>query len=506
MDRTFQKFLRSGIDLSPLGVERREENTPYFCTPKGASIFGWAGVDGIHFCFVRGFGGTVFAVSPMNGAPDFVHPLASSFADFLRLLLACGDAAALEQAWMWDDGQFTAFLREVPPTAARQAALSAIAEKMRLTPMPHPWAYIRGLQAAFDYGKIKYTEDPDADPAAVPSAAEWKVFFDGGFWGHHGRGRAGTEIELDRQFDWGGRRWLVPAVYACAKGAVLDLCMRVPAEEIRRFREKRDLDPESDACEDLSPERQLQIEADYPFGFDPILRLTVNGKALQAAHGRTAVFVPGGPDGEMSEAKWVADHYGLDTSCGWLICRFAFPWRGRRPAAIESLVLTMDRQPCRVAGPHFAVRAPGDTFVFAHPVSGTVYTLTVRELDRQTIPQSALGDGRRRYPTQFTAMTYVLSPAPGDDDISVFDCARSDEPVLLAPDTDRFAPKAQNDLACCIGVIGGADGPTMIVTGGEPREDLRAACSALHFAPTDEIEWRIEFRIRRCAPERFLLK
>ena len=46
----------------------------------------------------------------------------------------------------------------------------------------------------------------------------------------------------------------------------------------------------------------------------------------------------------------------------------------------------------------------------------------------------------------------------------------------------------------------------MIVTGGEPREDLRAACSALHFAPADEIEWRIEFRIRRCAPERFLLK
>jgi len=26
MDRTFQKFLRSGLDLAPLGVERREEN------------------------------------------------------------------------------------------------------------------------------------------------------------------------------------------------------------------------------------------------------------------------------------------------------------------------------------------------------------------------------------------------------------------------------------------------------------------------------------------------
>ena len=37
MDKVFQKFLRSGIDLSPVGVERREDNNPYFCTPKGAS-------------------------------------------------------------------------------------------------------------------------------------------------------------------------------------------------------------------------------------------------------------------------------------------------------------------------------------------------------------------------------------------------------------------------------------------------------------------------------------
>ena len=44
MDRTFQKFLRSGLDLAPLGVERREENLPYFCTPKGAAYAGRAGV------------------------------------------------------------------------------------------------------------------------------------------------------------------------------------------------------------------------------------------------------------------------------------------------------------------------------------------------------------------------------------------------------------------------------------------------------------------------------
>ena len=34
MDKVFQKFLRSGIDLSPVGVERREIITPTFARPK----------------------------------------------------------------------------------------------------------------------------------------------------------------------------------------------------------------------------------------------------------------------------------------------------------------------------------------------------------------------------------------------------------------------------------------------------------------------------------------
>ena len=220
MDKAFQKFLRSGIDLSPVGVERREDNNPYLCTPKGASIFGWAGVDGIHFCFIRGFGGMVFAVSPMNSAPDFVHPLSKDFADFLRLLLACGDVAALEQAWMWDEAQFEDFLRNNPPTQAQQVRLSEVSARLKLTPMEHPWAYLKELQASFDYGKIKYTEDyydADMNPAAEPTAPEWKVCFDGNSRGHLGKDRAGTEIKLNKQFDCAGHHWIIPAAYSCMR-------------------------------------------------------------------------------------------------------------------------------------------------------------------------------------------------------------------------------------------------------------------------------------------------
>lgn len=149
MDKTFQKFLRAGVDLSPLGFELRADAAPYFCTPKGARILGWAGVDGIHYCTVRGSGSRIFAVSPMNAAPECMHPIAESFEDFLRLLLACGDAAVLEQSWQWDEAQFSAFLNENPPTDEQKAALSELSRRMRLTPMPEPWRYLRALQASF---------------------------------------------------------------------------------------------------------------------------------------------------------------------------------------------------------------------------------------------------------------------------------------------------------------------------------------------------------------------
>ena len=167
----YQKFLRKHLDLSSLSVMRREDNDPYFCTPKGASIFGWAGVDGIHFCFVRGFGETVFAVSPMNGGKDCVHVIARDFSDFLRLLLATGDSAALEQAWQWDEAQFDAFLAENPPTDEQKAVLSQISTVFSLTPMERPWQYLRELQAEFDLSKLKFTED-FYDPEMNPDAPE----------------------------------------------------------------------------------------------------------------------------------------------------------------------------------------------------------------------------------------------------------------------------------------------------------------------------------------------
>lgn len=154
---TYEEFEQYGINLASLGVECVENAPKYFCTPKDAKIIGWAGVDGIHYCYVRGFDDMVFAVSPMNLPGDYVHPVAKNFEDFLRLLLSCGDSAALEQAWAWNEAQFEDFIAMNPPTHEQCAILAAIREKLNLAPMVSPFVYLKELHLIFDYSRIQFT-------------------------------------------------------------------------------------------------------------------------------------------------------------------------------------------------------------------------------------------------------------------------------------------------------------------------------------------------------------
>lgn len=260
MKLTYLEYLKYGIDLAPLGLERSAGDETYFCTPKEAKVIGWAGVDGIHFCLIRGFGEMVFAVSPMNIAPHYVHPLARNFPDFLRLLLACGDSAAPEQAWQWNLEQFQAFLANNPPTEEQKTVLAQIARQTGLSPMEEPWQYLHELQDTFDYSKIKYTEDfydLDLNPDAPQQPPEWKVFYDGNFWGHSGRGRAGKEVAIRKEFDWAGHHWLIPSVYLCGKGLVVDFCMQVAPSDIRAFMEKWDLYPETESLREFTQEQRM---------------------------------------------------------------------------------------------------------------------------------------------------------------------------------------------------------------------------------------------------------
>ena len=70
------------------------------------------------------------------------------------------------------------------------------------------------------------------------------------------------------------------------------------------------------------------------------------------------------------------------------------------------------------------------------------------------------------------------------------------QPTL--PRQKRTNPnKSQAFSSVCVAIIGGSDGPTAIIFGGSDQGKLHVACSALHFEPVNDVEWRMEFHEKR---------
>lgn len=492
---TYTEFKRMHIDLGALGAEGGRNAVRYTCTPKGAKIFGWAGVDGIHFCTVKGYGETIFSVSPMNPGQDCVQPLARDMGDFLRLLLACGDTAALEQAWMWTEAQFEEYLREYPPTEDQRAVMQEIAEKCGLTPMERPWRYLKEVREETDCTGLRFEKEyEELLHPAVETPQEWAVCYECGFGGKRPRRRPGREVALGITFTWGGEEWLAPAMYCCGEGLVLDLLKKVPAEVLNRFAEKWGLDENGALQRELTPAEQEQMENENPLEERFRAEVTVNGRRLQQSTGHGVCWVPGLPESARwdGEAEQVVAHYGLERNCGWAIWRVCCPWNGRvlKPETVE---LTMTAEKEAVDGGTFTAE-PGKTVPLTDPRTGLTHTLRVLSLTPETMDRSLLPPVGMEFPTEYVEMQYTLEPPLPVGDFVLVDAAPGDE---------ARACKVENGLTAqesvCIGIIGGADGPTAVFVSGkgdEAGEDVRAVYSSLHYKPVETVTWQARFMAR----------
>lgn len=488
--KTYDKFKKLDINCSAIGFIQSEPFFEYFCTPKGAKIIGSAGVDGIHYCFIKGFGETVFAVSPANLPCDYVHPLARSFEDFLRLVLSCGDFAAVEQAHFFNKEQFNAFINENQPNSEQTELLNTLSNKLSLTPMEQPFEYIKELQQSFDYSKIKYSAEYYENVVAEPAdeISEWKVYYDGGFWTKSHRSRAGNEIYINKCFEWDNKTLYVPAVYACGKGMVVDICVKVNPLLVKAYIDK--WMPLHQYEYKMSDEQREQAERENPLNFDFIAKLEVNGKELSQQHGSSTSWIPEAclPDGteNREEEKMLLEHYGMDSGFSWSIHRISFPWKTKRKPNICSIKLNLEQMPVSVDGLHFKNPALGDTINIVHPISGENHTLTVCEYEQKTLDFNRTELSDYDFPKYNTVMTYTLSPDLPDRKFRVCDCVRNDSPKYIGV-------QCTDGNSSSIAVIGGADGPTALFFSHGKEKNFHIACSALHFEPTDDIEWKTVF-------------
>ncbi len=161
MNPLYEKYKNLKIDGSWIGLEAGAQ-TPYFCTPIGAEIIGWD--NGIHYCFIKGFGDMVFCVNPETCCDYNVYPIARNFCDFLGLILATGNTNTLQQIIWWDKKRFEDFVNSPEEQEYRvrpevQSVLSTIRKGIDIAPIDTPFEYIKDLQSNFPYEQIPFTNE-----------------------------------------------------------------------------------------------------------------------------------------------------------------------------------------------------------------------------------------------------------------------------------------------------------------------------------------------------------
>lgn len=476
-NRSFRRLDLSALDLTP-----GESRSDYLCTPKKARVLCWTGVDGIHFCTLQDFGEMVFSVSPANLPGDCVHPVSRNLEDFLGLLLTCG-ADAIEQTHGWDRAAFDAFLAEYPPSEEAQAAAESL--KGKATEIEDPYGYLHALQSSFDYDSIPWKKDylallkeAEQEKAEEEQEAQrpWEVTYQSGFWGKPGREQPGQEIPVNRTFHWGGDTWLVPAVYLCGEGLVVDICIRAEAAEIQAFSDRWGLwdDPEG---RKFTQEQREIIESENPLNREFHVKAEVNGSLLNTDHSCSVAWLPWMPEGLENEpgARRAMAHYGLDTGAGWHIHRCSFLWLDKCPSTLSQLMLHLSASKVMVPGPHFHTPEPGAEIVFEHPITKISNTLKIEEQENQTLSAETFPDDEMERPRCYQVLTYTLAPNLQEPAFFLRDCCEGD-PVRPK---GGCGPTAYNGVA--FAVISGR------------QEKRHTACSSLYFTPPERVEWRLGF-------------
>jgi hypothetical protein len=206
--------------------------------------------------------------------------------------------------------------------------------------------------------------------------------------------------------------------------------------------------------------------------------------------------------------RQVLSHYGLNEQTPTLLCRAAFPWVTSKKPKLRSLQLCMSRRPVTLTGEAFTVSGEGERVTVLHPTSGVAHTLTVCDVQRSEMPQSA-ATAQYKFPSHSVQMLYTLSPDLPDSEFSMRDVRRNDMPIKQSMREDRVddfcsvavvnVPMRVESEAAAIGIIGGADGPVAMAVGrASEQPPMHAANSALTFEAQDAVAWQPIFRVKAC--------
>lgn len=348
-----------------------------------------------------------------------------------------------------------------------------------------------------------------------PQKKSWLVSYDGSF--RHAGEDSGREVPVRKEFLWGRKKWVIPALYLCQKGLVIDFCMEVESAELKTFIEKWDL--ARTACDLRSREQELKLHLEHPLDVSFSSHISLNGKELKSEHSCAVSWLPEAcfpgsrfPD-KMTpdpEAKAVLEYYGLDRDKAWSIHRHAYRWTpDMGPFTPEAwreslktagpLLIHLERDRESIPAERFTALNIGQRVPIRHPLTGAEYLLTVHDIRSESLPPDPFPDSCMEFPGHCTVVFYSLQPDLPNQDFHLLDCAEGDAPRRKkgASGSVKYASVSSTIF---IGIPGGTEGPAAILlpddakhSGAAARATLHNSCSSVYFETPEQLQWLAVF-------------
>ena len=317
---------------------------------------------------------------------------------------------------------------------------------------------------------------------------DWDVYFTSGFYGSK-KGKKGEKITVDKSFCWAEKEWIIPAVYSCPKGIVIDICEKTDSSVFKKFKEKWSFCGYNENM--LTDEQKTEFADDIPTPTDFRCQLRVNGKLCLSFFGSSITYIPQEylPDGDESnrDAIKTMNYYNLDKANAWTVHRISIPWATAKKPVIKSAELELIADMKTVKGDKFTTPETGEKIEFINPLNGNSHILEVKDIRKNETAFSVEGYD---FPDKNTVISFSVTPDIDKKYFSVRDTEQNDAPIPTGE-------KLTGNEASSIAIIGGADGPTaFFVAEKQNNTELHTASSALKRGYKEKINWQFIFRFK----------
>lgn len=321
-----------------------------------------------------------------------------------------------------------------------------------------------------------------------------------------------TAYPVGRTFLWENQEVLIPAVYTGKSGAILDICIKIPLEDMILFLKKWNKDRRLSLH---TQEEYEQMETDNPCCIDFEADMYFDDIPLKQRMRSSLMWYPKEvfyleDDDALSPAAQSADlqeedeveipavdacsndrdaeklmkTYDLDRSFCWYFGRLVYCWQTKALLSPGKIALTLKAEPKSITVSHFTtdLSCLEQIIKITHPTTGQKYLLTLHECKETKLPLSDFGKKNMLYPRYCHELFYSVSPRPECNLLDIRDCDDGDSP--------RRADASDN-------ILSESCGPTAIFAAGRSGcLDKSIAFSSLRFQPVPKICWRVVFWIK----------